>query len=132
MKRCGVSALEKIKSKKDFEKIFTGSDTAFSSGNIIRANYILTSNTATPGAKFAVAVGKKLGTAVWRNRAKRLIRAAYRSNKFWLIEHCKSKNALLEIIFSPQELNQNKNRIIKLSEIEPSVVEIISKIKDRI
>jgi ribonuclease P protein component len=132
VKRYGLSALEKIKSKKDFEKIFTGGEITFSSGNIIRAHYLLNRNPTTPGSKFAVAVGKKLGSSVWRNRVRRLIRTAYRGNKLGLIEQCKSKNALLEIIFSPQELNQIKNRIIKLKEIESSVVEIIYKIKDRI
>ena len=132
MKRYGLSALEKIKSKKDFERIFTGAEIIFSSDNILRANYLLNRNTNTPGSKFAVAVGKKLGNAVWRNRVKRLVRTAYRCNKLGLIEQCKSKNALLEIIFSPQELNQIKNRAIRLNEIEPSVVEIIYKIKNRI
>jgi len=132
VKRYGLSALEKIKSKKDFEKLFTGGEITFSSGNIIRAHYLLNRKPTIHGSKFAVAVGKKLGTAVWRNRVKRLIRTAYRHHKLELIEQCKLKNALLEIIFSPQELNQIKNRTIKLKEIEPSVVEIIYKIKDRI
>ena len=65
------------------------------------------------GVMFAVAVGKKLGNAVWRNRVKRLAREAYRLNKIGLVEKYKTKNALLEIIFSPQSLNQIKNKRIR-------------------
>jgi len=81
---------------------------------------------------FAVAVGKKLGNAVWRNRVKRLAREAYRLNKIGLVEKYKTKNALLEIIFSPQSLNQIKNKRIGLSDIEPPVKEIIAKLIEKI
>jgi ribonuclease P protein component len=81
---------------------------------------------------FAVAVGKKLGSAVWRSRVKRLVREAYRLNKIGLIEKCKIKNALLEIIFSPQSLNQTKNSCIGFSDIEPPIKEIIAKLTEKI
>ncbi|MCK7527195.1 MAG: ribonuclease P protein component [Ignavibacteriales bacterium] len=84
------------------------------------------------GVMFAVAVGKKLGNAVWRNRVKRLAREAYRLNKIGLVEKYKTKNALLEIIFSPQSLNQIKNKRIGLSDIEPPIKEIIAKLIEKI
>jgi len=132
LKKYGLSALEKIKSRKDFEKIFIGGKTTYSSDNKIRANYRLTTGSDKSGVMFAVAVGKKLGNAVWRNRVKRLIREAYRWNKIGLVEKCKIKNSLLEIIFSPQALNQIKNRRIGLSDIEPPIKEIIAKVKEKI
>lgn len=132
MKEYGLSAFEKLKSRKDFEKIFTGGLKIYSSENKIRANYMLTTGPDNPGVMFAVAVGKNLGNAVWRNRAKRLIREAYRWNKHPLVEICKIKNALLKIIFSPQSLNQVKNKNIYLCDIEPPVIEIISKLKEKI
>ena len=131
MKNYGLSSLEKIKSRKDFEKIFTGAETTYSSNNKIKANYKLSTARGNSGVMFAVAVGKKLGNAVWRNRIKRLIREAYRFNKPELIEKCKIKNALLEIIFSPQALNQIKNKRIGLNDIEPQIKEIIAKIKEK-
>jgi len=132
LKKYGLSALEKIKSRKDFEKIIIGGDTTYSSDNRIRANYRLTIAPDKSRVMFAVAVGKKLGNAVWRNRVKRLVREAYRWNKVGLVEKCKIKNALLEIIFSPQALNQIKNRYIGLSDIEPPIKEIIAKLEEKI
>jgi ribonuclease P protein component len=132
LKKYGLSAFEKIKSRKDFESIFTGGETTYSSNNKIRANYKFSTAHDSGGAMFAVAVSKKLGNAVWRNRIKRLIREAYRFNKIGLIEKCKAKNVLLEIIFSPQALSQIKNQRIGLSEIEPPIKEIITKIKEKL
>lgn len=132
MKKYGLSVLEKIKSRKDFEKIFTEGEATYSSDNKIRANYKLTARPSNPGVMFAVAVGKKLGNAVWRNRVKRLIRESYRYNKLALIEKCKVKNALLEIIFSPQALNQTKNKQLGLKDIQPQIQEIIAKLKEKL
>jgi len=132
LKKYGLFAFEKIKGRKDFEIIFTGGETTYSSDNKIRANYKLTPARSYSGVRFAVAVGKKLGNAIWRNRIKRLIREAYRSNKLGLLEKCKVKNALLEIIFSPQALNQINNRSIGLSEIESQIKEIITKLKEKL
>lgn len=132
MKKHGLSAFEKIKSRKEFEKIFTEGDTSYSSDNKIRANYCLINDSEKPGVCFAVAVSKKLGNAVWRNRVKRLIRETYRLNKIRLIEKCKDKSALLKIIFSTQTLNQKKNKRIRLKDIQPSLKEIISKLEEKI
>ena len=132
MKKYGLSASERIKSRKDFEKTFTGGETTYSSDNKIRATYRVSTFPNKNGVMFAVAVGKKLGNAVWRNRVKRLVREAYRLNKIGLIEKCKIKNTLLEIIFSPQSLNQIKNKRIGLSDIEPPIKEIIAKLIEKI
>ena len=132
MKKYGLSAFEKIKSRKDFEKTFIGGETTYSSDNRIRVNYRVSTFQNKNGAMFAVAVGKKLGNAVWRNRVKRLAREAYRLNKIGLVEKCKIKNALLEIIFSPQSLNQIKNKRIGLGDVEPPIKEIITKLIEKI
>ncbi|NWF89129.1 MAG: ribonuclease P protein component [Ignavibacteriaceae bacterium] len=129
MKRCGLSKSEKIKSKKDFERLFTKGTTYISSGKEIKINYAISVNAEFSGVSFAVAVSKKSGTAVWRNRIKRLIRVSYRKNKSELVNICKSKRARLEIIFSPYELNQALKKHVKLNDIEPTVIEIITKLK---
>ena len=132
MKKFGLSAFEKIKSRKDFEQIFSNGDQIFSSNNKVKAKYRLTNTTETFGVKFAVAVSKKLGTAVWRNKVKRLIREAYRQNKNILVDKCRIKKSFLEIIFAPQNLNQFENKNITLSDIEPPLKEIIVKLAEKI
>lgn len=134
MKRFGLSARERIKSRKDFERIFEEHEILYSSENILRANYTLKHVSANNINRvlFAVAVSKKLGNAVWRNRVKRLIREAYRLNKVDLIEECKKKNATVEVIFSPQNLNQIKNKHLGLKNVMVPIKELIDKLKEKI
>ncbi|GBD88456.1 ribonuclease P protein component [bacterium BMS3Abin03] len=129
MKKYGLPARERIKSKKDFENIYKSGVLVISSNRKIKATYLIEPETVTPGVKFAAAVFKKSGTAVWRNRVKRLLRESYRLNKNELINLCIKKRKLLKIVFSPNLLNQRKNRKPRLEEIMPGVVEIINLIK---
>jgi ribonuclease P protein component len=126
----GLSAREKIKNRKEIERIFTQGEIVYSSKNKLRAHYVLRDSSDKIGVLFAVAVGKKQGNAVWRNRVKRLIREAYRLNKFELIKKCMIKNTTLEVIFSPQDINQQRNNRVGLSDIEGPLKEIIIKIRD--
>lgn len=126
----GLSALEKIKSRKEIERIFIQGEIVYSSKNKLRAHYLLRKGSEKFGVLFAVAVGKKQGNAVWRNRIKRLIREAYRHNKAELLNKCMIKNTFLEVIFSPQDINQQKNNHIGLGDIESPLKEIIIKIRD--
>lgn len=128
MKTYGLSAKERIKSKKKFERIFTEGNVIYSSDNKIRLHYFIFKNSINPGVLFAAAVSKKLGKAVWRNRIKRLFREAYRVNKLELVERCKTQKALLEIIFSPQSINQQENPKVSLNEIEKPVKELLKKV----
>lgn len=128
MKTYGLSARERLKSRKEIEKIFAEGKVIYSSDNKIRLHFYIVRNSYRTGVLFAVAVSKKLGKAFWRNRVKRLIREAYRLNKVWLIEKCKTQNALLEIIFSPQLINQKNNKKISLKEIELTVKELLIKV----
>lgn len=128
MKRFGLSANERIKSRKDFETIFSVGKTVFSSDKKIKAIYIIEVQNEQPGVKIAAAVNRKAGNAVWRNRIKRLLKEAYRQNKTVLINNCNKKKIFLKIVFSPGLINQKKNKIIKLSEIMPGFLEIMTKL----
>ena len=111
MKRYGFSAKERIKSKKDFEKIYSSGKLIISSDKKIKAIFIFEKNTDQPGVKIAAAVHHKAGIAVWRNRAKRLIREAYRLNKYILSELCTKNSILLKVVFSTYFLNEKTSSV---------------------
>lgn len=129
MKKQGLSARERIKKKKDFEIIFSTGKFIISSQKRLKAVYVVGGNDERPEIKIAVAVSKKLGNAVWRNRIKRLIKESYRRNKEIFSSTFLEKKISLKIIFSPYNFNQKKNKYISLGEIMPDVVEIMNKIK---
>jgi len=129
LKRYGLSSKERIKSKKDFDKIFSSGKILYSSSKLIKAVYIVEKEDKSKGVRIAVAVGKKLGIAVWRNRIKRLIKESYRLNKEILLEICSKNNILLKIVFSPNSLNEKKNKNIMLIDLMPSMVDLMTKLR---
>ena len=130
-KRFGLSRNERIKSKKDFEKIFSAGEVLFSSDKKIRANYIIEPISDTAGAKMSAAVNKHFGTAVWRNRIKRLLKESYRLNKDILVRSCIEKNVLIKIVFA-FTLTSKDIKAARLNDIMPGVVEIMRKIQKRL
>lgn len=132
MKRSGLSANERIKSKKEFQKIYTSGKIIFSNNKTIKAHYLVEENNNYPGVKMAAAVFTKAGNAVWRNRFKRLIKESFRLNKEILTALSIKKNCLIKIVFASYSLNQKKNKNLKLKNVMPEVVDIMIKIKGTI
>lgn len=130
-KQQGLSSDERIKSKKDFETLYSSGKVVISSDKKIKAIYLIENNPESI-VKIAAAVSRKLGKAVWRNRIKRLIRESYRLNKQDLLSVVSSEGKSLKIIFSAYNLNEKKNKKIKLNEIMPGVLEVMSHIKKNI
>jgi len=131
--RYGLSPKERIKSKKDFEKIFSIGKHVFSKDKRIKAFYITEANPQLEyGVKMGVAIKKRAGKAVWRNRLKRLVRESFRLNKTALVENCTRKEILLKIVFAAGTLNQKEHKKIKLQEIMPGVEDIMLKIGNNI
>ncbi len=132
MKQFGLSAEERIKSRKDFQQIYTSGKIFFSNQKIIKALCVIEENSKLPGVKIAAAVFKKAGNAVWRNRLKRLIKESYRLNKEILMSYVREKKLSVKIVFSPNLLRQKKNKKLILKNIMPEVVDIMLKIKGTI
>jgi ribonuclease P protein component len=130
-KRFGLSKNERIKSKKDFEKIFSEGEILFSSDKKIRATYIIEQITGTSGVKMGVAVNKHYGTAVWRNRIKRLLKESFRLNKEILTSSCVEKNILIKIVFA-FTLNSKDIKAARLNDIMPGALEIMRKLQKRL
>ena len=129
MKRFGLSAGERIKSKKDFDQIYNSGKVIFSDNRKIKAIYLIEKTHSAGNIKIAVAVSGKAGKAVWRNRLKRLLRTSYRLNKENLLNLCLLKKIVLKIIFSPYQMNEKNNRSIKLNEIMPGVKNVLFQIE---
>ena len=127
-KKQGLSSKERIKSKKDFDELYTSGKTLISSDKKIKAIY-LTKENPGEGIKIAAVVSKKLGNAVWRNRIKRLIKEAYRLNKEEIIIAAESAGKDLKLIFSAFALSEKKNKKIALNDIEPGVLDAVNHIK---
>lgn len=129
MKKFGIKKAEKLKNKKDFLLLFTKGKKLYSSDGKIQCLYLFLDNDVFPYVKFAIGIHKKAGKAVWRNRAKRLIRESYRLNIYQLKEQLKNKRKRVLLFFKLIKLNQNNFKFLKLKDIEPSVVEIIRKLE---
>jgi ribonuclease P protein component len=132
LKHQGLSATERIKSRKGFEEIYSDGRIMFSSDKKIKAVYVLKTGSDKPGIKIAAAVSKKSGIAVWRNRVKRLIRESYRLNKSILSDECTGKGVMLMIVFSPGALSEKLNKKLVLEDILPGVLDVMNKIKSRL
>jgi ribonuclease P protein component len=126
--RFGLSKNERIKSRKDIQKIYSFGKTITSSNKKFKATFLIQQECAESSVKIIAAVSKKSGNAVWRNRVKRRIKESYRHNKEVLIENCKRKNVRLLVVFSPLSVNQTDNKKISLKEILPNVVELMTTI----
>ena len=131
-KRFSLSAKERIKSKKDFEQLFSSGQTVHSSGKKIKAIYLAEQNNQSNGVKIAAVVSKKAGKAVWRNRVKRLIKEIYRLNKENLTIICSEKNIQLKIIIAANQIQELNHRKINLNDLMPDILEIMNKIKNRL
>ncbi|HUX60451.1 MAG TPA: ribonuclease P protein component [Ignavibacteriaceae bacterium] len=129
MKRFGLSSIERIKSRKDFENIYSFGKTLFSFDKKIRLVYLVEKADNRGGVKIATAVSKKLGNAVWRNRTKRILKSCFRLNKNEITEHCINNKILLRVVFSPYHLNGKKNKKIEQKEILPSLLDVLKKLK---
>ena len=131
MKNFSLTRNERVKKKRDFEKVYSSARVLFSSDHLIKIHFLFVDSDVY-GVKMAAAVSKKAGKSVWRNRVKRLIKETYRLNKNPLLEKVLSKNIQLLLIFSPNKLSEASNKKIYLRNVSSGVVELMSKIIQQI
>ena len=132
MKQFGLSAKERIKSKNEFDLVYSAGEILFSSSQKFKAVFFIHKESETSGIKAAFAVSRKSGNAVWRNRVKRLFRESFRQNKQELKELVELKNVSLLIVFSPNMINQTNRKKIFLKEILPEVVDLMNQVKAKL
>jgi len=128
LKTHGLSADDRIKSKKDFEIIYSKGKYVFSQCNRFNALYYIEKNSEYPGVKIAPVVHKKAGPAPWRNRIKRLIKEVYRLNKYLLLDLAMESSTSIKIVFACNLLNVKNSRKISYNVIYPDIYELIVKI----
>lgn len=131
MKNFSLTRNERVKKKRDFEKIYSFAKVLFSSDKMIKV-HLLSIDSNVSGVKIAAAVSKKAGSAVWRNRVKRLIKESYRLNKKSLADKVLEKKIQLLLVFAPYKLSEKNNKKIYLRDISPGVVELMNKIKQQV
>lgn len=131
MKNFSLTRNERVKKKRDFEKVYNAANVLFSSDRLIKVHFICSENNEAV-IKIAAAVSKKAGKAVWRNRVKRLIKESYRLNKKALLEKVLLKKIQLLLVFSPSRLSEASNKKIYLHDVSPGVVELMNKIIQQI
>jgi len=131
LKNFSLTRNERVKKKRDFEKIYSFAKVLFSSDRLIKV-HLLSIDSNDSGVKIAAAVSKKAGSAVWRNRVKRLIKESYRLNKKSLVEKVLEKKIQLLLVFAPYKLSEKGNKKIYLKDISPGVVELMNKIKQQV
>ncbi len=129
LKQFGLSKKEKIKSKKEFDLVYSTGEFIISPSQKLKALFLIDRTSGSAGVKTAYAVSRKAGNAVWRNRVKRLLRESYRLNKKQMIEDCSGKEINLFLVFSAYGINQRKNKKIFLREIMPDVFDLMNSIR---
>ena len=131
MKKFGLSAAERIRSKNEFDLLYSTGRTIISASQKFKAVYFFEKN-LHPEVKVAFAVHRKAGKAVWRNRVKRLLRVSYRLNKELLMSTIASKNKFLLVAFSPFTVNGKNFKKINLKDVMPDIIELIENIRQKL
>jgi ribonuclease P protein component len=127
-KQQGLSSKERIKSKKDFDELYSSGKEIISSDQKIKGIFLI-DKSVQGGVKIAAVVSKRTGNAVWRNRIKRLIKEAYRLNKQEMISYSEKSGKNIRLIFAAFAMSEKKNKNIGLNEIVPGVLSVMSQIK---
>ena len=129
MKRFGLSKYERIKKKNEISRLFNSGKRIYTNSRNLKAIFCFGEDDSGT-IKIVPAVHKKAGNAVWRNRAKRLLRESYRLNKEILTDIIEDKTLL--IMISLNSMNEKKHPNLALGNVQDDVIELLNKIKNQI
>ena len=132
MKQFGLSSQERIKSKNEFDFIYSTGEILFSFSNKLKAVILIRNEKEEAVIKTAFAVSKKSGNAVWRNRVKRLLRESFRLNKEIVKPEVLSKKLCLLMVLSPNTINQKNYKKICLKDIMNDVIDLLNQIRAKL
>lgn len=134
MKKFGLSKSERIRSKNEFDLLYSTGKVIISASQKLKAVYFFDksfNSASCPYVKVAFAVHRKAGKAVWRNRVKRLLRVSYRLNKEVILNCAAAKNKSLLLVLSPFSVNSRNYKNITLNDLLPDVIELLNIIGQR-
>jgi ribonuclease P protein component len=129
LKEFGLSKIERIKSKKEFQLVFNEGKTLVSNSRRLKAIFYIYSSDS-PNCKVAFAIFKKAGNAVWRNRVKRILRELYRTNKQIILKQLKNKSVLL--VFSLNSVSKKNYPKISLNNFNDDVLDLLKSISKQV
>lgn len=132
MKQFGLSAKERIKSKNEFDLVYSKGEILFSSSNKLKSVFFIEREFGETVVKTAFAVSSKSGNAVWRNRVKRVLRNSLRLNKQILFEEANLKKVKLLVVLSPNRINEINNKKISLKDIQMDVIDLLEQIRAKL
>ncbi len=116
---------ERVKSKKEMSRIFK--DGTFLYSEHITMGFVKSIDIKQKQHKLAISVPKKVfKLAVHRNKVKRLIREAYRLNKFILYNNIKGFKVFYNIVF----IYRNKD-ISKFETIQKDIIKLLESLNNR-
>jgi ribonuclease P protein component len=122
---------ERLKSKKTFEGTLLSGKKLYSENQTIRCFYQI-KNFSDVRIQAAFIIGKKNGTAVWRNRFKRILREIFRLNKHKIISLLEKKEKSLFVIFSSHRLQQMQNKSLCYRDLESEMIGMMNVIQKEI
>lgn len=119
----------RLRNNDDFELIYKRGNQIISTDKKLKVKYLIDSESEEPTIKIGLSVSSRKGNSVWRNRVKRIIKETLRSYEDILEETLNQINSRLSIIFSPHSIDQNNHRKIFQKDIQPAVIDILTKMK---
>lgn len=132
MKKFGLSKKERIKSKKEFELVYSSGSKIISAGNLLKVHFYSEVTDGLPSVKVAFGINKKAGKAYWRNRLRRLLKDCYRLNKHEIIKTADIHRLKLLIVFSPNSMEQQSHRKIKMKNVEFDFLDLLNRLNNKL